>query len=71
MIGERISTGIAGLDRLLHGGYIKGRSHLLTGATGTGKTIACLQFLMHGLKRGERAVYVTVDEQPAEILESA
>jgi circadian clock protein KaiC len=56
---------------LLHGGYIKGRSHLLTGDTGTGKTIACLQFLVHSLKRGEKAVYVTVDERPAEILESA
>jgi circadian clock protein KaiC len=71
MVSERISTGIAGLDRLLHGGYIKGRSHLLTGDTGTGKTIACLQFLIHSLKRGEKAVYVTVDERPAEILESA
>jgi circadian clock protein KaiC len=71
MASDRISTGIAGLDRLLHGGYIKGRSHLLTGDTGTGKTIACLQFLIHSLKRGEKAVYVTVDERPAEILESA
>ena len=71
MVSERISTGIAGLDRLLHGGYIKGRSHLLTGDTGTGKTIACLQFLIHSLGRGEKAVYVTVDERPAEILESA
>jgi circadian clock protein KaiC len=71
MVSERISTGIAGLDRLLHGGYIKGRSHLLTGDTGTGKTIACLQFLIHSLRRGEKAVYVTVDERPAEILESA
>ncbi|HEV8719646.1 MAG TPA: ATPase domain-containing protein [Candidatus Binatia bacterium] len=70
MVSERISTGIAGLDRLLHGGYIKGRSHLLTGDTGTGKTIACLQFLIHSLNLGEKAVYVTVDERPAEILES-
>jgi circadian clock protein KaiC len=71
MASERISTGIAELDRLLLGGYLKGRSHLLSGDTGTGKTIACLQFLLHGLKRGEKAVYVTVDERPAEILESA
>jgi KaiC/GvpD/RAD55 family RecA-like ATPase len=70
-VSERISTGIAGLDLLLHGGYIKGRIHLLTGDTGTGKTIACLQFLIHSLKRGEKAVYVTVDERPSEILESA
>jgi circadian clock protein KaiC len=67
----RISTGIAGLDRLLKGGFIKGRSYLLTGETGTGKTIACLQFLVSSLALGERAVYVTVDERPAEILASA
>lgn len=67
----RISTGIAGLDALLNGGFIKGRSYLLTGDTGTGKTVACLQFLVHGLAAGEKAVYVTVDERPAEILASA
>ena len=67
----RISTGITGLDALLDGGFIKGRSYLLTGDSGTGKTIACLQFLASGLARGEKAVYVTVDERPAEILASA
>jgi len=68
---QRISTGIAGLDELLHGGYITGRSYLLTGDAGTGKTVACLQFLRNGLKMGGKAVYVTVDERPGEILESA
>ena len=67
----RISTGIIGLDALLGGGFIKGRSYLLTGDTGTGKTVACLQFLASGLAHGEKAVYVTVDERPAEILASA
>ena len=67
----RIPTGIAGLDKLLNGGFIKGRSYLLSGDTGTGKTIACLQFLVSSLALGEKAVYVTVDERPAEILESA
>lgn len=68
---RRISTGVAGLDRLLYGGYIRGRTYLVAGDTGTGKTIACLQFLLGGLKQGEKAVYVTVDERPAEILDSA
>jgi circadian clock protein KaiC len=68
---QRLSTGIARLDRLLHGGIIRGRSYLVTGDSGTGKTVACLQFLHNALKQGEKAVYVTVDERPAEILESA
>jgi circadian clock protein KaiC len=67
----RIPTGITGLDALLNGGFIKGRSYLLTGDAGTGKTIACLQFLLSALSLGEKAVYVTVDERPSEILESA
>jgi circadian clock protein KaiC len=71
MATQRISTGIAGLDGLLHGGYLKGRTYLLAGESGTGKTIACLQFLASALLMGEKAVYVTVDERPMEILESA
>lgn len=67
----RISTGITGLDALLDGGFIKGRSYLLAGDTGTGKTTACLQFVVSVLARGEKALYVTVDERPADILASA
>ncbi len=71
MSDQRISTGIAGLDLLLHGGFVKGRTYLLTGDTGTGKTIACLQLLQQALSQGEKAVYVTVDERPSEITDSA
>ena len=68
---ERISTGIDGLDDLLDGGFIRGRSYVVTGDAGTGKTTVCLQFLASSLASGEKAVYVTVDERPAEIVESA
>ncbi len=68
---QRISTGIPGLDGLLGGGYVRGRTYVIAGDTGTGKTVACLQFLVSGLGRGEKAVYVTVDERPGEIVESA
>lgn len=71
MATERVSTGIAALDPLVGGGYLKGRIYLISGDTGSGKTIACLQFLVHALRQGERAVYVTVDERPVEILETA
>jgi circadian clock protein KaiC len=68
---QRISTGIIGLDSWLCGGLIKGRSYLVTGDAGTGKTTACMQFLLGALAKGEKAVYVTVDERPTEIVESA
>ena len=71
MINPRISTGISGLDSLLHGGFVKGRTYVFTGDTGSGKTIACLQMLQRALAAGEKAVYVTVDERPSEITDSA
>lgn len=71
MKSDRISTGIGGLDTLLNGGFIRERSYVVTGDAGTGKTTACLQFLASSLAVGEKAVYVTVDERPAEIIETA
>ena len=68
---KRVSTGITGLDSLLHGGFLPGRSYLVTGDAGTGKTTTCMQFLKSGLEQEEKAVYVTVDERPAEILQAA
>jgi circadian clock protein KaiC len=68
---KRISTGIPGLDNLLDGGFLPTRSYLVTGEAGTGKTTACMQFLLTGLKQGKNAIYVTVDERPTEILQSA
>ena len=68
---RRISTGITGLDSWLHGGLVRGQSYLLAGDAGTGKTTACMQFLLHGLAEGEKAIYVTADERPGEILQSA
>jgi circadian clock protein KaiC len=68
---ERVPTGIVGLDHLIEGGLPKGRSILVTGEPGTGKTIFALQFLVEGLKRGEKGIYVTADESPMDVLEQA
>jgi circadian clock protein KaiC len=68
---ERVPSGIAGLDHLIEGGFPKGRSILVTGEPGTGKTIFSLQFLVDGLSRGEKGVYVAADEGPVDILEQA
>lgn len=68
---KRVSTGIADLDPLLDGGFPDGKSYLITGEPGTGKSIFCIQFVLKALTQGERAVYVAVDEKPADILEEA
>ena len=66
---ERTTSGIAGLDPLIEGGFPKGRSILLTGEPGTGKSMFALQFLVEGLKRNEKCIFVTADEEPIDILE--
>jgi KaiC/GvpD/RAD55 family RecA-like ATPase len=67
---QRVTTGIPGLDRLLGGGLIAGRPYLVTGATGSGKTLLGLTFLLEGLRLGEEVLLVAVDEPPSEIMEN-
>jgi KaiC/GvpD/RAD55 family RecA-like ATPase len=68
--GERVSTGVPGLDDMLRGGLIPGRPYVVSGTTGSGKTTLCIQFLHQGVKEGERALLVAIDEPPAEIREN-
>lgn len=64
---KRVPSGIPGLDSLIEGGLIQGSTYLLTGGTGTGKTIFGTQFLWHGLQKGETGVYITLEEDPVDI----
>lgn len=66
----RVPTGIPGLDRMLGGGLIRGRPYLVTGGTGSGKTLLGLTFLLEGVRRGEEVLLVAVDEPPGEIVEN-
>jgi KaiC/GvpD/RAD55 family RecA-like ATPase len=68
---ERISTGVAGLDKLIEGGVPKGSVVLVSGAPGTGKTILGMQFLESAIKKGKKCAYVTIEEHPSKILEQA
>lgn len=70
MIKLRIKTGIPGFDSVIDGGYIPDSVNLLTGGTGTGKTLFSLSFLLNGAKNfGERGLYFSVEEQEADIKE--
>ncbi len=61
---ERVKTGIPGLDELVEGGLPKGRSVLVSGGCGTGKSIMGVQYLYYGATQlNEPGVYVTVDER--------
>jgi KaiC/GvpD/RAD55 family RecA-like ATPase len=61
---NRIKTGINGFDKLIEGGFPEGRSILISGGTGTGKTIFSMQFLINGTKEDEPGIYLTLDERP-------
>ncbi|MFH1586738.1 MAG: ATPase domain-containing protein [Candidatus Diapherotrites archaeon] len=62
---KRVATGIPGLDDLIEGGFPEGRTILVSGACGTGKTIFSMQYLYNGAKMfSEPGVYVTLDERP-------
>jgi KaiC/GvpD/RAD55 family RecA-like ATPase len=66
---NRVKTNIPGFDELIEGGFPEGRSFLVSGGTGTGKTIFATQFLINGAKMGETGIYVTLDERPELIRE--
>jgi circadian clock protein KaiC len=61
------STGIPGLDQLLHGGLPRDRMHLIEGEPGTGKTTLALRFLLEGRRLGEGGLYVTLSETTEEL----
>jgi circadian clock protein KaiC len=58
---------VDGLDDILRGGFPENCLHLITGAPGTGKTTLAVQFLLEGVKRGERCLYVTLSETRKEM----
>ncbi|MEO8573353.1 MAG: ATPase domain-containing protein [Pyrinomonadaceae bacterium] len=64
---ELLSTGINGLDFILRGGLPKNRLHLIEGSPGTGKTTLSLQFLLEGVRAGEKCLYITLSESKEEL----
>ena len=61
------STGIKGLDHILHGGFPAYRLYLVEGTPGAGKTTLALNFLLEGRKQGETGLYITLSETADEL----
>lgn len=68
---ERSSVGNTTLDEMLGGGVYKGSVTLVTGISGTGKTVAGVQFLMEGARIGQKGLLVSLDEHPQQIRRNA
>ena len=63
---EKIRTMIEGFDDISHGGMPLGRTTLVSGTSGTGKTLFAVQFLYNGITHFDEAgVFVTFEESPA------
>ncbi|HEY0647069.1 ATPase domain-containing protein [Phenylobacterium sp.] len=70
-IASQASTGVAGLDDILAGGFARDRVYLLEGSPGTGKTTTALSFLRAGAHKGEPGLYITLSETEEELRDTA
>jgi circadian clock protein KaiC len=67
----KASTGISGLDDITAGGLTARRVFLVEGAPGAGKTTLALQFLLEGVRAGEKGLYITLSETDEELRDGA
>ena len=68
----KVRTGIRGLDEILEGGLPRGRSTLICGDAGSGKSLLAIEFLLRGARElGEPGVLVTFEETADEIVRDA
>ena len=68
---RRVQTGVSGLDEVLHGGLVPERLYLIDGNPGSGKTTFALQFLLNGVSKGEKCLFVTLSETQDELAAGA
>ena len=70
-IDQRCATGVEGLDEVLADGLPSNCFYLIQGDPGSGKTTLALQFLLEGVRRGEKTLYITLSETKEELLKVA
>ncbi len=69
--GGFVLTGIDGLDEMLGRGVPTGHIITVLGSFGTGKTTFALQFLMQGLINGEKAIFISLEEDADSVIANA
>jgi KaiC/GvpD/RAD55 family RecA-like ATPase len=67
----RCASGVEGLDDILAGGLPRDCFYLAQGDPGSGKTTLALQFLLEGVRRGEKVFYISLSETREELLQGA
>jgi circadian clock protein KaiC len=67
---KKLETGVPGLDVLTLGGIPEGRSTLIAGKSGTGKTVVGLQIAAHLARQGIKTILLAVEETPEDMQDS-
>ncbi|MFC1477955.1 response regulator [Candidatus Margulisiibacteriota bacterium] len=66
-IVDQVPSGSAEIDRVLNGGFPKGGNVLLVGSIGSGKSSFCRNFISTGLKKEEKCMFISLDDDPSMI----
>ncbi len=66
----KLRTGVRGLDVLAMGGIPEGRSTLIAGRSGTGKTVMSLQIAAHLAAQGVQTIFLATEEAPDDLKDS-
>jgi circadian clock protein KaiC len=68
---QKVTTQIEGLDEILHGGFPAGRTTLISGGPGTGKSLLGLEFLYRGAISGNPGIFLTFEETAEAVRQNA
>jgi KaiC/GvpD/RAD55 family RecA-like ATPase len=71
VIMKKLKTGIFGMDRLIGNGIRPNTVSVVIGASGTGKSLLCLQYIRKGLAEGTKGIYISLEQKPKSLLEEA
>ena len=67
---NKILLGIQGIDEMLNGGVPSKHHVLVCGGPGSGKTLFCMEYLYRGAKKGEKGLFLSLEESPESIIEN-
>lgn len=67
---KKMQIGISGIDEMLNGGIPKKHHVLISGGPGSGKTLFCFEYLYRGAKKGEKGLFITLEEDPESIIQN-
>lgn len=69
--GDRLSTGVPGLDQILGGGFTPGRAYLARGGSGVGKTLLGFHFMAAGVEAGDSCLFISLSQSESRLRQRA